>query len=253
MKLLLMGGTTEGRYLAQALDGPRFARFQVTLSVATEYGQEVLPEFRRVQVRRGRLEEEGLKALLCDGYRLVIDATHPYAKEVSETLARVCQALGLPLWRCLRPESPLPAGVLTAPDAAGAARLLQDLPGNILLTTGSKELGAFACLDRSRLFARVLPTVEGIRACEALGLAHGHILALQGPFGRELNEALLRAYGISVLVTKDGGSPGGLEEKLAAARNLRVQVVLIRRPLAETGLSPQEILTRLEAWRCEST
>ena len=253
MKLFLMGGTTEGRRLAQALDGPRFARLEVTLSVATDYGQEVLPKFRRVQVLRGRLDEEGLKSLLSEGYGLAIDATHPYAKAASETLARACAALGLPLWRCLRPESPLPAGTLTAPDAAGAARLLQGLPGKILLTTGSKELGAFDSLDKSRLFARVLPTVEGIRACEALGLAHGHILALQGPFGRELNEALMRAYDISVLVTKDGGGPGGLAEKLAAAQNLGVQVVLIRRPLAETGFSPQEILQKLEAWTCAST
>ena len=65
---------------------------------------------------------------------------------------------------------------------------------NVLLATGAKELSAFAPLGAARLYARVLPSHEGLAACEAAGIPHRHILAMQGPFTRELNEAILRKY-----------------------------------------------------------
>ena len=114
----------------------------------------------------------------------------------------------------------------------------------ILLATGAKELGAFAGLEKGRLYARVLPTHEGIDACAALGLAHSHILAMQGPFTQKLNEAMLEQYGIRWLVTKDGGRQGGFAEKLAAARNAGAALVLISRP-AQQGQTMEEILKAL--------
>ena len=71
-------------------------------------------------------------------------------------------------------------------------------------------------------------------ACEAAGVPHGNIIALQGPFTRELNEALMRRFDIGYLVTKDGGAPGGFGEKAQAARNVGARLVVIRRP-ADSG------------------
>ena len=114
---------------------------------------------------------------------------------------------------------------------AEAAAFLAGQRGNILLATGAKELTAFSSLSPEQLFARVLPTHESIAACEALGLPHRNILALQGPFTQKLNEAILEQYRIAWLVTKDGGGPGGFGEKLAAAQSTGTRLVLVERPL----------------------
>ena len=147
------------------------------------------------------------------------------------------------LLRLLRDKSEIPAGAAVFSSAPEAAARLQAASGNILLTTGAKELKAFASLGGARLYPRVLPSHESLAACEAAGVPRSNILALQGPFSRELNEALIRQYRIRFLVTKDGGRAGGFEEKAAATAATGVQLVLIRRP-EEDGLDYETVLAR---------
>ena len=98
-------------------------------------------------------------------------------------------------------------------------------------------------LDPARLYPRVLPTLAGITACEAAGIPHRNILAMQGPFTQELNAALLRQFRISYMVTKDGGVAGGFAEKAEAAAQCGVQLIVLRRP-EEQGESAETILQR---------
>lgn len=237
MKILLFGGTTEGRVLAQTLSAQGHA---VTVSVATPLGAEELPG---LPVRVGRLEAADMAALLqdCD---LCIDATHPYADKASVNIRAACQTAKVPLRRVARPESGGTAGILVDSSQA-AADCLKETTGNVLLTTGAKELSQFSHLDPARLYARVLPTHEGISACEAIGLPHRNMLALWGPFTKEVNAALIRQYQIKWLVTKDGGTAGGFQEKIQAAREAGAEVVLIRRP-EDAGLTVEELLTEIE-------
>ena len=150
----------------------------------------------------------------------------------------------VPLLRLLRPASPI-EGTVQVPSCRAAAEFLADRPGSVLLTTGAKELAAFESLDKGRLYARVLPTHQGLSVCEALGIPHSHILALQGPFSQKLNEAMLEQYKIRWMVTKDGGTAGGFGEKLAAARTAGVGLVLVGRPPDE-GDSFEEILADIK-------
>jgi len=236
MNILIFGGTTEGRLLAEKL----FALgVEVTVSVATPLGAEELAGLDGVDVWIGRKTAPELVPLLAP-FDLCVDATHPYAAEASVNIKTACQGAGVPLRRLLRPESEA-EGVVRVESCAQAAEFLAETEGNILLATGAKELSAFAGLDPARVFARVLPTHEGLSACEALGLAHSHILALQGPFTQKLNEAMLEQCRIRWLVTKDGGKAGGFEEKLSAAWRTGAQVVLVSRPPDE-GESFEEIL-----------
>ena len=208
-KLCVFAGTTEGRELVELLEGQPVA---VTACVATEYGETLLTARENLTISAGRLCREEMEALLRrEGFDLVVDATHPYAQEVTEHIAGACQGTETAYLRLLREEQGLPAGALWAPDAAGAAALLADRPGNILLTTGSKELGQFASIPgfAQRTYARVLPMEASLRACEAAGLSPAHILAMQGPFSREMNLAMLRAVSAAWLVTKEGGAAGG--------------------------------------------
>lgn len=238
MRVLIFGGTTEGRLLAQELSA---LGVEVTVSVATGLGAEELTGDVTIWV--GRKDAAGLVPLLAP-FDLCVDATHPYAVEATANIRSACRTAGVPLRRLLRPASEA-LGVIRMDGCSQAADFLKEVRGNVLLTTGAKELPAFSGLEPKRLFARVLPTHEGLSACEALGLPHRNILALQGPFSQKMNEAFLEQYRIRWLVTKDGGGAGGFEEKLAAARKTGATLVLIDRPPDE-GESFAAILTQIK-------
>lgn len=242
MKVLILGGTTEGRILARGLSE---LGHRVTVSVATPLGAEELEGMEGLELWMGRKDEEALEQAV-GAFDRCVDATHPYALLASANIRCACGKAGVPLLRLLRPESRA-EGVLWADSCPEAARLLAGREGNILLTTGAKELGAFGALPKERLFVRVLPCRESLEACEALGIPHRNILALQGPFTQKMNEAMLEQYRVSWLVTKDGGEAGGFPQKLVAARALGVKVVLVRRP-RERGMTMEEVLKEAAVW-----
>ena len=240
MNVMIFGGTTEGRELSHLLSA---RGVRVTVSVATDYGREEQGASADITVLTGRKDEAQMTALL-RGMDLCVDATHPYAVEATRTIRAACAATRVPYRRLLRAPSESEGAVVVA-SAAEAADYLRAREGNILLTTGAKELCAFAALEAQRLYARVLPSHEGIAACEAAGIPHRNIIAMQGPFSREMNEAILRQYHILHLVTKDGGKAGGFAEKRDAAAANGVTLVLIRRP-EEDGVSFDEIVSECE-------
>lgn len=235
MSILLFGGTAEGHALARRLAQAGLA---VTCSVATAYGEAVLEPTPGLTVRVGRMDADQMAAEMAKGYTCVVDATHPYADRVSENIRRAAETAGLPYYRLLRPREAA-EDVLWADSPADAARMLADLPGNVLLTTGSKDLKTFTQVPdyRDRLYVRVLPSLESLSAALDLGYPAAHILCMQGPFPEKLNAALLEAVDAKILVTKDTGKAGGFPEKAAAARSVGARLLVIRRPTQETGYS----------------
>ena len=239
MKVLVFGGTTDGRLLARELSA---LGAQVTVSVATALGAEELRGVPPLTVCVGRKDARQMREML-PGFAVCVDATHPYAAEASGNIRAACLAAGVPYRRLLRGASALPPDSVVVPDAPAAARWLAGTQGNILLATGAKELAAFAGLDAERLYPRVLPTVAGITACEGAGIPHRNIIAMQGPFTLELNLALMQQFHIRYLITKDGGSAGGFAEKAQAAAQSGAALVVLRRP-EECGETAEEILQR---------
>ena len=240
-RLLLFGGTTEGRELAAAAAAMGYG---VTVSVATGYGADCIPETPGVTVHTGRLDAAEMARWMAE-FDLVVDATHPYAVAVSANVRSAAAEAGRPYLRLVRPESEHP-GCRYADSVPQAVAMVP--PGNVLAATGSKEIAAYAAIPdfARRVWARVLPVESSVAACRAAGLPEDHILAGRGPFSLEDNLETMARYAIRSMVTKDGGAAGGFPEKLEAARRLGVQVLLIRRP-AETGLTMAELRTRLEA------
>ena len=226
MKIVLFGGAAEGRTLSREL-AARGA--EVTVCVATDYGREEQGEFPGVTVRTGRLETNGMAELM-RGAALCIDATHPYAVLATANIRAAARLTGVPYRRLSRRLSPLPEGSVTVENAEEAARYLRGAEGNVLLTTGAKELPAFSALDAARLYPRVLPSAESLDACVRAGVPRRNIIAMQGPFSYELNLALIRQFSIRYLVTKDGGEAGGFREKAAAAAAGGAVLVVLRPP-----------------------
>ena len=246
-KVLLFGGTGEGRALAEWLAAEGVPH---TVCVATEYGEALLPPGGTAHV--GRMDRGEMEALMrAGGFSLVLDATHPYAAEATENIRAAAEGAGLPCLRLAR-RTDGEKDALQADTMAEAADRLADLPGSVLLTTGSKELDPFARPGLAeRCYPRVLPMVGSLARCLELGFPPKNVICMQGPFSKELNAALIRQYGIKTLVTKDTGAAGGFPEKAAAAKETGCALLVVARPREEEGLTleemKEEILRRLEA------
>ncbi len=244
MNILLFGGTSEGRDLALWLAAQGHG---VTLCVATEYGADLVPRADRLKVHTGRLEPEDMDRLLAaGGFHRVVDATHPYAVMVTEYVRAAAERAGVPYHRLLREG--LPEGDwLRAADLTEAAELVKALPGNLLLTTGAKELAPFAVPGLvERTFPRVLPSLNSLERCLELGFPPAHILCMQGPFSQSLNEALLGQYNIQIMVTKASGGAGGFWEKVAAAKALGCTLIVVDRPAQLPGMGLEDLKTLLK-------
>ncbi|MDR0576538.1 MAG: precorrin-6A reductase [Candidatus Accumulibacter sp.] len=234
--ILVMGGTADGRELVRriAASGRR-----VIASAATGYGARLLREQGQKEIQARRLDAVGLAEFIRrHGIDALVDATHPYAEAASRAAIAACRATGCRYLRYERPPvqpDDFPGALIRAAgyrEAAEWARTHGDGPA--LLTTGSKTLGVFAeILGVERLVVRVLPTAEALRQCQRLGLAARQIVAMQGPFSHALNKALIEHFGIRLLISKDGGEVGGMPEKLSAAAECAVPVVLIDRPAVD--------------------
>lgn len=244
-KICIFGGTTEGRKLAEFLSGQPC---DVMVCVATDYGQTLLPGAEHVSVSARRLPVGEIVSLLTEKrFDLVIDATHPYAQSITKSIARACRETGTLRWRLLRGASGVSSEHTYVETVSDAAAFLAGTEGNILLTTGSKELAKFSQLPgfSERVWARVLPLQSSLDACAQAGLPASHIFAMQGPFSEAMNAAMLRTIGAQYLVTKDGGAPGGFEEKESAAKSAGARLVVIGRPPEEEGLSLSKTISAL--------
>ena len=244
-KICIFGGTTEGRKLAEFLSGQPC---DVTVCVATDYGQTLLPESEHISVSARRLPVGEIVSLLTEHrFDLVIDATHPYAQSITKSIASACRETRTLRWRLLRSASGVSSEHTYVETVSDAAAFLAGTEGNILLTTGSKELAGFSQLPgfSERVWARVLPLQSSLDACAQAGLPASHIFAMQGPFSEVMNAAMLRTIGAQYLVTKDGGAPGGFEEKEAAAKSAGARLVVIGRPPEEEGLSLSKTISAL--------
>ena len=172
-KILIFAGTTEGRQLSECLSK---AGMDHTVCVATEYGEIVLGEHSHVAVHRGRMDGEAMLAFLREGgYAAVVDATHPYATIVTENIKKAAKDAGTVYLRLKRDTGAgkQEDGITLFDDNASCAAALAHVKGNILLTTGSKELAVY-CKDpalKERLYVRVLPGMESLTLCREQGIA----------------------------------------------------------------------------------
>ncbi len=213
--ILVLGGTAEGRELASALPGAVY-------SLAGRVADPLLPS---CAVRVGGFGGvAGLVAWLREhGPRAVVDATHPFAQQMSAHAVSACAVAGVPLLRLQRPGwTAVPGDRWTrVPSLAAAAEALPLLGSRVLLTTGRQDLAAFSSSDLE-FVARMVEAPSGAfpaRLVTVLG---------RPPWSLSQDVALLREHAIDVLVTKDSGGPTAA--KLVAARQLGIPVLMVDRP-----------------------
>ena len=263
MKALVFAGTTEGREAALML-----ARrgISVMAFTATDYGHEVLDGaadgLQNLAVESGRLSEEQIRELLMGEApdTLVIDATHPYAAQVTANIRRACVDAQKRYIRIVRKSTFAgePAGVTVLADAQAVtqwANREENIKKKILLTTGSKDLRIYTEIEgyRDRVWPRILPDMDSLRIATELGYKKSNIICMQGPFSTEMNIAMIKSVGAQVLVTKDTGATGGFDSKLEAALSSGIEAVVIGRPLDQEarqadseGMSLEELQRHID-------
>ena len=231
-KVIIFGGTTEGRKLAESLSDALVA---VVYVVATDYGKQPIKESEFIQVKIGRMNADDMLLLFRQvSPDAVVDATHPFAKLVKEEIDTALFKYDMvPFFRVNRPDVEIDYTNCTFFDnASDCAKALKETSGNIFLTTGSKDLAEFAKDDavRDRLIVRVIPSEESLRICMDNGINGKQIIAMQGPFSAGMNLAFLREYNAKVLVLKESGSFSGEAERIIAANQVGAKSFIIRRP-----------------------
>lgn len=239
-RILVFSGTTEGNALVRELGA---YPVHVYVSVATEYGETSAAVCANTEVVRGRMDQEQMQTFLREKQiTLVLDATHPFARIVTENIREACKAEQVTYIRCLRESEAQTKGCVCVENIAEAVAYLEKTEGNILLTTGSKELQEYTKLEdyRRRCYARVLSTREAVEKSMELGFEGKHLLAMQGPFSKEMNKATIAHVDAKYFVTKETGKAGGFPEKLEAAKESGACLVVIRKP-EEDGKKLEEI------------
>ena len=246
-EVLIFGGTTEGRELAEYCAE---ADIKAAVSVATEYGAGLLPESSRIKKLVGRLGIGEMKEIMTGmGCRIVIDATHPYAEEVTRNIAAACNETGIKRYRLLR-SSEKTEGCTEVCSMEELVELLNSNDKTILSTLGSKELFPLTGVrdHTRRVWIRALPAESVRRSCTELGFSGSQLILEKGPFTVEQNVAHIKLSGAGLLVTKESGAAGGFPEKLAAAGACGIGVIVLARP-HEEGCTFDDIKKILDEMR----
>lgn len=273
-EILIFGGTTEGRQLAAFMEEQKCACY---VSVATDYGARVLPpDMKYCRIVTGRKDTmQIIDFIRTHSIRQVVDATHPFATEVTRSLREACSVCQVEYLRIQRKEAAAPdeaempgpdkqkttpkeaempgpdkqetiqkEAVIRVRDTNEAVRFLSEHEGRILLTVGSKELKAYAKVPdyQERMLVRLLPFEASVAQAKAYGYPKEHLILEKGPFSVEENEKHLREGQIDYLVTKETGAAGGYPEKLEAARRCGSRTLVICRPPEEGGITVEEYI-----------
>jgi precorrin-6A/cobalt-precorrin-6A reductase len=236
--ILLLAGTSDARALAIEI---KKEGYSLLATVVTENAAMELKE-SGIEVQAGRLTEEEMVSLIkAKGIQVVVDASHPFAEEASKNAMNAAKTAGVPYIRYERESQTYHyEKMMVVESYEEAAEIAAAKKGVVMLTTGSKTLQVFTkeLLGKPdiRLIARMLPRVDNMEKCEQLGLPQKNIVAIQGPFSKEFDQALYKQYGVTLMITKESGKVGSVDEKVEAAKELGIEVIMIGRPKLNYGM-----------------
>lgn len=230
--IALILGTSEGREILSMLN--EFTE-DILISTATAYGGEILKGYKYKKINTKPLHKEKLSSMLKENQiNVLIDASHPYALEVTKNAREVSKKLSIEYVRYERPSSAEEFEkndkVIFLDDYKDLNDALKNIKGNILNTSGSRNIGKILDLKlENRIIHRVLPSVKVLDECFKLGVKVEDIMAIKGPISKELNKAFIKDYDAKALILKDSGPQGGTKEKILACLECDIYALVIMR------------------------
>ncbi|MGL6106625.1 precorrin-6A reductase [Romboutsia sp.] len=229
--ILVLGGTSDSLEICDLIN--EHEDLPYTLSVTTSYGEELAKKHTKNVVLGKMSKVDMMKFMNQNKINKIIDATHPYAIEVSKNAIDCAKDLNIDYIRYERKsliEDISYENKYIVGSIEEGCKIAREKGNNIFIGTGSKNLSQIIDYIPDRnLIVRVLPTTEVIASCENLGLNADNIIAMKGPFSKSINEAFYKHYNVDMVITKESGSAGGFLEKITACEKLNIPVVIVKR------------------------
>lgn len=248
MNVMVMAGTKDAARIIKKLSNT--GKFNILATTTTQYGADIAKSAGADEViSKGLTTEELIEIIKANKINVLVDATHPFATNATRNAVESSKAAEIKYIRFERPgeyfnEDDLIHEVPSFEEAALKSKELTE--GRVLHLAGVSTLEpVIEKIGSSRLFARVLPSVDSIQKCIDMGLNPENIIAMQGTFSKEFNKALMEEYNISLIITKESGKTGGILSKISAALELGIDVVLVTRPIVPE-LENKDIFTDLD-------
>lgn len=242
-------GTGEGREILASINA---YTDEIVVSTATQYGYEIYKDFKAKYFNYKPLNEEQFEQLVKDfGIKVFVDASHPYASEVSKTVINVCEKMNIDYIRYERKsyftELKDNENIIFIDKYEDLENVLDSIDGNVLNTTGSNNALKIDSLNiENRVIHRILPSPNVISKLLDNGISIDNIIAIKGPFGIDINNGIIKEYKIKALLTKDSGEEGGIKEKVDSALLNNVKVIVVKRPNLNHGKEFNDIKAMLE-------
>ena len=233
-RLWLIGGTGESRDLAQVLIPQGFS---IVVTVTTPIAADLYPVHPRLRVRVGRLTAQEIPQFLqAENIQAIVDASHPFASQISQTAIVTAKQQNLPYLRFERPALSVTDQTWEVPDLATLLQGNYLRQKRVLLTLGANWLPHFQSLQsQAILFARILPRIDSLQTAIAAGFSPDRLIALRPPISEDLERALWQQWQIEVVVTKASGTAGGEARKQQLAQQLGIPLIRIARTQPVNG------------------
>lgn len=244
-RLWLIGGTGESRELAEKLLPQGFS---IVVTVTTAIAANLYLIHPRLTVRVGRLTELEIPAFLqTENIQAIVDASHPFAVQISQTVTVIAKQQNLPYLRFERPVLSVTNQIVEVPDLEALLQGDYLQQKRVLLTLGANWLPHFQPLQsQAVLFARILPRLESLQTAIAAGFTPDRLIALRPPISEDLERALWQQWQIELVVTKASGTAGGETRKQQLAQQLGIPLIRIARPQPVNGEITQDLKQVLE-------
>ena len=251
MRIFLLGGTKDSTNIIRHVKENYDAHILTTTT--TEYGSRLASEAGSDDtIARPLLKDEIVEILENEDFDILIDATHPFAEHITQTSSSIARELKMPYIRFERPtinlESIDTSHIHYAESFEDAGKLIaKEFPkGNVLHFAGANTMADITKhVGVDRFYPRILKVESSIEKCNALNIDPDHIIPMTGAATKQENIDLIEKYDASVMITKESGEIGGVYEKIEAANETDIAVIMIKRPKIE-NLNKNDVVNDLD-------
>lgn len=228
----LILGTSEGRNILKGLNKYTENLFVFT---ATTYGGNIYEDYNYKKISTVPLSKEELLNIIKENnINVLVDATHPYAVNITKNTMDICKQLDIKYLRYDRPSCIDKfkgfKNVIVVDNYSDLEKKLKNIQGNILNTTGSRNLDKILNWKiNNRIIHRVLPSLKVMQQCFDMGIKLEDLIAIKGPINEELNCGFIKQFHAKAMILKDSGLEGGTLEKIKSCIKCNIYAFVIKR------------------------